>query len=252
MKNRSSSIINTVKKPRDAIGTNRIHGSGSVKLFSSKIAPPQTSLSLSDTDASRKEAFEPADDDTPTSILDKKKTLVLDVAYRPISVVNWKRALVMEMLAKAEVLEYYDDIGIQSVNDVFPLPAVMKVCFYVKNINSGSCQLNASRKSILMRDRYECQYCGSRTNLTIDHVIPISRGGEWKYDNLVTACSRCNTKKGSKLPHECRMHPKKAPSTPKFLSVGIVSCIAETVITGKAFPTEWQSYMPQPDKFFEA
>ena len=82
MKNRSSSIINTVKKPRDAIGTNRIHSSGSVKLFSSKIAPPQTSPSLSDTDASRKEAFEPADDDTPTSILDKKKTLVLDVAYR--------------------------------------------------------------------------------------------------------------------------------------------------------------------------
>ena len=163
---------------------------------------------------------------------------------RPISVVNWKRALVMEMLAKAEVLEYYDDIGIQSVNDVFPLPAVMKVCFYVKNINSGSCQLNASRKSILMRDRYECQYCGSRTNLTIDHVIPISRGGEWKYDNLVTACSRCNTKKGSKLPHECRMHPKKAPSTPKFLSVGIVSCIAETVITGKVLILLFIEFFP--------
>ena len=49
--------------------------------------------------------------------------------------VNWKRALVMEMLAKAEVLEYYDDVGIRSVNDVFPLPAVMRVCFYVKNLN---------------------------------------------------------------------------------------------------------------------
>ena len=174
------------------------------------------------------------------------KILLLNSIFpsRPISVVNWKRALVMEMLAKAEVLEYYDDIGIQSVNDVFPLPAVMKVCFYVKNINSGSCQLNASRKSILMRDRYECQYCGSRTNLTIDHVIPISRGGEWKYDNLVTACSRCNTKKGSKLPHECRMHPKKAPSTPKFLSVGLVSCIAETVITGKVLILLFIEFFP--------
>ena len=230
--------------------------------------------------------------------------------------INWKRALVMEMLAKAEVLEYYDDVGIRSVNDVFPLPAVMRVCFYVKNLNgrrqTGHGILNVSRKAIFIRDRYECQYvalcllprpfcrlslhiapanlvnrptrcvkrltqphtlplrpsprslsrartlrtthryCGSKSNLTIDHVIPSSRGGEWRYDNLVTACSKCNTKKGSKLPSECRMHPRRKPCVPKFFSVGVINSVAETVITGKAFPLEWASYMPRPEKFFEA
>ena len=189
-----------------------------------------------------------------TATLDQKKTLVLDVAHRPISVINWKRALVMEMLAKAEVLEYYADVGIQSVNDVFPLPAVMKVAFYVKNMNgrrqAGHGYINVSRKSILIRDNYECQYCGSRSNLTIDHVIPSSRGGEWRYDNLVTACSKCNTKKGSKLPSECRMHPRKQPEVPKFFSVGVINSIAETVISGRAFPAEWEDYMPRPEMFF--
>ena len=159
----------------------------------------------------------------------------------------------MEMLAKAEVLEYYEDIGIHSVNDVFPLPAVMKVCFYVKNMNERKSDSNSkamvNRKSILIRDKYECQYCGSKSNLTIDHVIPVSKGGEWRYDNLVTACSRCNTKKAAKLPHECRMHPRRKPDIPKFFSVGIVSCIAETVIAGKAFPIEWTNYMPKEEKF---
>lgn len=231
-------------------------GDGGVRRMSSlKTAPPRDATEI-DGSPRREECRKEDSAELSTASLDSKKTLVLDVAHRPISVINWKRALVMEMLAKAEVLEYYDDVGIRSVNDVFPLPAVMRVCFYVKNLNgrrqTGHGILNVSRKAIFIRDRYECQYCGSKSNLTIDHVIPSSRGGEWRYDNLVTACSKCNTKKGSKLPSECRMHPRRKPCVPKFFSVGVINSVAETVITGKAFPLEWASYMPRPEKFFEA
>ena len=114
---------------------------------------------------------------------------------------------------------------------------------------SLSLSLSLSRTRTL---RTTHRYCGSKSNLTIDHVIPSSRGGEWRYDNLVAACSKCNTKKGSKLPSECRMHPRRKPCVPKFFSVGVINSVAETVITGKAFPLEWASYMPRPEKFFEA
>lgn len=176
--------------------------------------------------------------------LESRRTLVLDVAHRPISVVNWKRAILMEMLSKAEVLEYYDDVEVTSVNDVFPLPAVMKVCFYVK---ANSEKATVSRKSIMIRDAYECQYCGSKEDLTIDHVIPVSKGGKWEWNNLVAACSRCNVKKSNKLSKECGMYPKNAPKKPRFFTIGVIHTIADTIVSGKRIPSEWKHYVPTLD-----
>jgi 5-methylcytosine-specific restriction endonuclease McrA len=80
-------------------------------------------------------------------------------------------------------------------------------------------QVKFSRRNIYLRDHNTCQYCGStppRSELTIDHVIPRSRGGRTTWENVVLACTRCNTKKGSRLPQECKMHPKNPPMRPKW------------------------------------
>ena len=72
------------------------------------------------------------------------------------------------------------------------------------------------------RDGYECQYCGAASHLTMDHVIPRSRGGGSSWDNVVTSCAPCNLRKGNRLPHEINMHPRTTPRPPRpdvFISV---------------------------------
>ncbi|EOA35669.1 hypothetical protein CARUB_v10020892mg [Capsella rubella] len=109
--------------------------------------------------------------------------LVLDISYRPVNVVCWKRAICLEYMDKADVLEYYDQT-VSSPTGSFYIPAVLRVPHLLQVVKRRRVKNTLSRKSILLRDDYTCQYCSSRENLTIDHVIPISRGGEWTWQNL--------------------------------------------------------------------
>ncbi|KAF4368573.1 hypothetical protein F8388_018697 [Cannabis sativa] len=172
--------------------------------------------------------------------------LVLDISYRPVNVVCWKRAICLEFMDKADVLEYYDQT-VNSPSGSFYIPAVLRVPHLLQVVKRRRIKSNLSRKNILYRDNYTCQYCYSQENLTIDHVLPISRGGEWEWENLVTACSKCNSKKGHKTIEEANMKLIKVPKAPKefdILAIPLTNAAIRMLKMRKGTPEEWRQYLP--------
>ncbi|BBM97594.1 hypothetical protein MPTK1_1g06840 [Marchantia polymorpha subsp. ruderalis] len=211
----------------------------SVRGFSTKsVASPASEMEMV-----AEEDME-ADDDDELSVY---RGLVLDMAYRPINVVNWKRALCLDILEKADVLEYYDQV-IYSPNRAFFIPAVLKICNFVHSPGQKMVKLTLNRSNVFMRDKFCCQYCTSRENLTIDHVQAASRGGGWTWDNLVTACSKCNLKKADKTLEEARMKLIKPPKEPKALHSKSLPPNYKTfrsLTLNKYTPAEWRDYLPR-------
>ena len=143
------------------------------------------------------------------------KTLVLNQGYEPIRVVSWQRALKLFFLGKAEVLEpYINSPPLRSQHLTVEVPAVIrftqKTKFYYGNIK-------LSRDHVLKRDNYRCQYCGRKfkiKHLTIDHVVPRSKGGRRVWTNLVAACFDCNQQKGDRSLQESGMKLLRKPTKP--------------------------------------
>lgn len=177
-------------------------------------------------------------------VLSRYRALVLDSAYRPIDVVHWQRAICMDVLQKVDVLEYYD-YTINSVKEQFFLPAVMRARWYGGNTTRLN-RVPLSRRNIMIRDECMCQYCGSKSNLTLDHVIPQSKGGPNSWTNLVTACSPCNTKKGDKTLKQLKWKLAKQPKEPSPWELTQVLA-AVGVGDVKSVPPEWASYLFQGD-----
>ncbi|XP_072951421.1 uncharacterized protein [Typha angustifolia] len=174
--------------------------------------------------------------------------LVLDISYRPVNVVCWKRAICLEFMEKADVLEYYDQT-VSSPRGSFYIPAVLRVPHLLQVVKRRRVKHSLSRKSIFYRDSYTCQYCYSRENLTIDHVLPTSRGGEWTWENLVTACARCNSRKGQKTLEEANMKLTKIPKIPKdydILAIPLTSSAVKMLKTRRGIPEEWLQYLAKP------
>ncbi|KAI4350375.1 hypothetical protein L6164_004836 [Bauhinia variegata] len=174
--------------------------------------------------------------------------LVLDISYRPVNVVGWRRAICLEFMEKADVLEYYDQT-VNSPSGSFYIPAVLRVPHLLQVVKRRIVKSSLSRKNILFRDNYTCQYCSSRENLTIDHVIPTSLGGEWKWENLVTACAKCNSKKGQKTLEEAKMKLNKVPKAPKdydILAIPLTSAALRMLSIRKGTPEEWRQYLARP------
>ena len=140
--------------------------------------------------------------------------LKLDASYRPIEVIDALEALVMCLIGKATPVETYDR-KIKSTTKAFDLPAVIVLKTVVKfRFTTIAC----NRQNIIWRDGNQCQYCANYfpdDKLTMDHVIPKSRGGKNTWQNLVAACKKCNQKKGSRTTDESGMHPLKKPVRPK-------------------------------------
>ncbi|OMO98961.1 HNH endonuclease [Corchorus olitorius] len=171
--------------------------------------------------------------------------LVLDISYRPINVVCWKRAICLEFMDKADVLEYYDQT-VNSPSGSFYIPAVLRVPHLLQVVKRRRIRTTLSRKNVLFRDNFTCQYCSSSENLTIDHVIPVARGGEWKWENLVTACAKCNSKKGQKTPEEAHMKLSKVPKAPKdfdILAIPLTSSAIRMLKKRNGTPEEWRQYL---------
>ncbi|CAN6464942.1 unnamed protein product [Victoria cruziana] len=174
--------------------------------------------------------------------------LVLDISYRPINVVGWRRAICLEFMEKADVLEYYDQT-VSSPSGSFYIPAVLRVPNLLQVVKRRRIKQHLNRKNIYFRDGFTCQYCSSHDNLTIDHVLPASRGGEWKWENLVTACAKCNTRKGQKTIEEAGMKLIRAPKAPKefdIQAIPLTSAAIHILRMRKKLPAEWQQYLPQP------
>lgn len=174
--------------------------------------------------------------------------LVLDISYRPVNVVCWKRAICLEFMEKADVLEYYDQT-VNSPSGSFYIPAVLRVPHLLQVVKRRRVERNLSRKNIFYRDNYTCQYCSSSENLTIDHILPIARGGEWTWENLVTACAKCNFRKGHRTLEEANMELLKEPKAPKdfdILAIPLTSTAVKMLRMRQGTPEEWRQYLSMP------
>jgi 5-methylcytosine-specific restriction endonuclease McrA len=145
--------------------------------------------------------------------LTRGRVLVLNASYEPRNVCTVRRALVLILKEKAEVLERGDDV-LRSETMRIDRPEVIRLISFVR-VPRDIHRRRITRKAVLARDGWICQYCGSdKHGLTVDHVIPRSRGGESVWENIVASCAPCNRRKGNRLPQEIRMHPKRRPRPP--------------------------------------
>lgn len=136
------------------------------------------------------------------------KVLVLNASYEPLNITSWRRAVVLLLKGKAEQLEHNGKF----VYADFPLPSVIRLRQYVRVPYTD---IALTRKNLLHRDGHSCQYCGyTGDELTLDHVVPRSRGGQDSWENMVIACMRCNVRKGNHTPKEAAMPLRKQPHKP--------------------------------------
>jgi 5-methylcytosine-specific restriction endonuclease McrA len=131
--------------------------------------------------------------------LSREQVLVLNASYEPINITSWKRAIVLLLKQKATVIN----------------KRVIRLVEYIKVPFHKMIRARPSRIAIYQRDGNRCQYCGATRRLTIDHVVPRSKGGSDDWDNLVVACSSCNTKKGDKLLEQSGLKLAKKPMKPR-------------------------------------
>ena len=143
-----------------------------------------------------------------------RRVLVLNQDFSPLSVCTVQRAFLLVYLEKADLITESSDMQLHSVSRIFPMPSVIRLKIYI-HIPYKSVIL--SRQNIFKRDNYQCQYCGTSHDLTIDHVVPKARGGKTTWSNLVTACRPCNTRKGDYTPEEMGFTIKTPPFKPSYI-----------------------------------
>lgn len=162
------------------------------------------------------------------------RVLVLNASYEPINVCTVRRAAVLILKNRAEVLEK-GDWALHAESLTLDRPVVIRLLTYVR-IPRDAHRRKITRRAVFARDRWTCQYCGQeRGHLTVDHVIPRSKGGASNWENIVTSCAPCNRRKGDRLPKQANMVPARAPRAPNptiFIHVA-----APTI------PAAWEQYL---------
>lgn len=142
------------------------------------------------------------------------KVLVLNQDYSPLTVCTVHRAFLLVYLDKAELLEEDSEEKIHTVTQTYPKPTVIKINKYIHVPYRG---VVLTRQNIFKRDNGLCQYCGTDNDLTLDHLIPRSKGGKSTWNNLVTACKSCNAKKGNHTLEEAGLVLKRPPFKPSYI-----------------------------------
>ena len=137
--------------------------------------------------------------------------LVLNQDYQPLSICSVQRSMKLIFLEKAELLHDDPKKELRTIRESFQFPSVIRLRSYIRVPYN---KVVLSRRNIMRRDNFTCMYCGSKNDLTIDHVLPKSRGGKDVWENLTTACEKCNVKKGSRTPQEAGMPILKQPYRP--------------------------------------
>jgi 5-methylcytosine-specific restriction endonuclease McrA len=163
-------------------------------------------------------------------------TLLLNVTYEPLRVISWQKAITLLTLGKVEVVEEYDR-EIHSVSFSIQLPSVVRLLYLVKRRQQ---EVKFSRRNIYARDGGKCQYCGVSLHpkeITYDHVLPKSKGGDTSWKNVVTCCVSCNSRKGNRTPEQAHMTLLKQPGKPRWthflrLNVGV-----------RHTPESWRDYL---------
>lgn len=165
--------------------------------------------------------------------------LVLNADYRPLSYYplslwSWQEAIKAVFLDRVNIVSTYDT-AVHSPTFEMQLPSVVSLKTYVKPARFPA----FTRFNLFLRDRFTCQYCGDKMELTFDHVVPRSRGGQTTWENVITACAPCNLRKGGKMPEHADMQPMQAPYRPT---------VNDLHKNGRLFPPNylhesWQDYL---------
>lgn len=143
----------------------------------------------------------------------KDKVLILNQDFSAIAVCSVHKAFLLVYLQKAEMVTKANGDVLRTVSHAYPVPSVIRLQRYARVPYYG---IALSRHNVLRRDNYTCQYCGAGKNLTLDHLLPKSRGGETNWLNLVTACMHCNTRKGDRTPEEAGLKLQQKPIRPSL------------------------------------
>jgi len=238
----ASQVAKGRKQPRVASVPRSKHSRGAPPLQTMAFGPPGLAHPL---DRALQQQQQQADEEEEDlfgglpGVNSTLRTLVMDVSYTAVDVVSWQRAICLDILEKVEVVEYYEST-VKSSNAEFQIPAVIKVNqFLSKRTLPPKKDENINRRSVFLRDDFRCQYCGNQRDLTIDHLIPVSRGGPWTWENLVTACNVCNTKKGSKTPEQAGLKLRSKPFRPSGFRLQLRRSELRSP------PAIWEPYLPQ-------
>lgn len=166
---------------------------------------------------------------------DGGRVLVLNATYEPINVCTVRRAVILLLKHRAEMVE--EGLStLRSERASVARPAVIRLSNYVR-LPRDAHRRKITRRAVFARDGWECQYCGCRSQLTVDHVIPRSKGGSSEWENIVASCAPCNRRKGDLLPRQANMHPRRTPARPHE---SVFIHVASPVI-----PPAWRQWLPE-------
>lgn len=164
--------------------------------------------------------------------------LVLNASFEPLQIVTWQRAIQLLFQGKVEVIEESEK-EVRTVRLTIRVPAVLRLLEYVP-LKKRKQIVRFSRTNVFIRDQYRCQYCGEtfqKSQLTLDHVMPVVQGGAKSWENIVTACKPCNQKKGGRTPKQAKMELIRAAFRPTWLpSTAIRMTVSKT-------PDRWKIYL---------
>ncbi len=164
------------------------------------------------------------------------RTLLLDCNYFPVKIISWQKAMILYLTSRAEVVDEYQDKLIRTVSTAYKLPKVLRLFQTHKLLHN----VKFTRMNVFYRDQFQCQYCSQKLNaseLTFDHVIPVSLNGKTDWENVVTCCKKCNTKKGSKNLKAANMHLLKVPKKPRWSPELCLRLLEND-------PAEWWNFFP--------
>ncbi len=170
-------------------------------------------------------------------VLIRAPVLVLNLNYVPVNVCSVRRAIVMVGKGKAELLENHNG-QIHTVTEIIDAPSIIRLVYLVKR---PFLPRKLSKKEVFLRDRFTCQYCGKKAqDLTLDHVVPRRQNGAHTWENVVTACNRCNLRKAGRTPVEARMalqKPPRAPDPNPYL-----------ILQNRVILEAWRPYIPWSER----
>lgn len=168
----------------------------------------------------------------------RRDILMLNISYMPLGLIDWQKAICLVFQGKAEVVAETDKV-VRSPTREYKVPSIIRLNKHVYVKRRG---MRLSRKNLLYRDKFTCQYCGKvlpTAKLNMDHVQPKSRGGKTTWENIVAACIVDNSRKGNKTPEEAGMRLMRQPSAPVWTLRDEIRSSIDNI------PEEWKIYLPK-------
>ena len=159
--------------------------------------------------------------------------LVLNATYEALNVTSLQRAVKLIFAGKAEVLHQNERL-LRAATFEMRMPSIIRMLYYIRRPRQ---QVALTKKNVLLRDDYRCQYCGHKANgpMTVDHIVPKSAGGPSTWENLVCACLNCNNRKNNRTPEHANMQLKRKPKAPKY--------IPWIRVKRNTLPGEWHKFL---------